>query len=59
MASWRGDNDVDPLHAYSSGNDLTVLKLDSNGNYAWHTFYGANGTNDNDVGNRIAVDGAG
>ena len=34
-----------PLHAHSGGPayDMFVLKLDTNGAYQWHTFYGADG----------------
>ena len=42
-ASWLGDSDVDPLHAYSGGKDIAVLKLTGAGQYLWHTFYGSGG----------------
>jgi hypothetical protein len=39
--SWLGDGDTPPLHAFSGGEeDLFVLKLDSDGAYQWHAFYG-------------------
>ena len=40
-ASWLGNSDEPPLHAYSGGKDMVVLKLNSNGGYLWHTFYGS------------------
>ena len=48
-----------PLHAFSSSVgtiDIFVLKLDSNGTYQWHTFYGSTNY---DSGSGIAVDGSG
>jgi hypothetical protein len=42
-----------PLKPYIGGIDIIVLKLDSNGNYLWHTFYGSA---DDDAGNGIAID---
>jgi len=29
-----------PLHAFSGSRDIVVVKLDSDGAYQWHTFYG-------------------
>ncbi len=55
-AAWNGPGGESPLHAYSGGDDITVLKLGSAGAYQWHTFYGASG---DDFGNAIAVDGSG
>jgi hypothetical protein len=37
---WNGPNDESPLHVFSGYEDAFVLKLDSNGAYKWHTFYG-------------------
>ncbi len=45
-----------PLHAYSGGFDIVVLKLDTNGAYQWHTFYGSGWP---DFPDGIAVDGGG
>jgi len=45
-----------PLHAYSGGYDIFVLKLNSSGAYKWHTFYGSSG---DDFGQGIAIDGSG
>jgi hypothetical protein len=42
-SSWNGPNGQLPLNAHSVGIDVFVLKLDPNGAYQWHTFYGANG----------------
>jgi len=51
--SWQGDDGVNPLHAYSGSIEIVVLKLDSNGTYQWHTFYGSGAW---DYGYAIAVD---
>ena len=42
--TWQGDGDVNPIHAYSGGNDIFVLKLNEQGDYQWHTFYGGVGS---------------
>jgi len=59
--TWLGDGNAQPLHPFSGGpgfsDDIVVLKLDSAGNYQWHTFYGADSYDD--VGSGIAVDGDG
>jgi hypothetical protein len=56
-ASWNGPSGQLPLNAFSVGNwDIFVLKLNTGGGYAWHTFYGSTAT---DVGMGIAVDGSG
>ncbi len=39
-STWKGDGGIAPLQAHSNGSDITVLKLDSQGKYQWHTFYG-------------------
>jgi hypothetical protein len=57
-ATWNGPNITDtPLHAFTGGYDIFVLKLDTNGAYQWHTFYGAAATYDGGEG--IAVDSSG
>ncbi len=53
FCSWLGDNDEEPLHAHSEDYDWVILKLDPDGGYEWHTFYGAN---DSDTGFGIGVD---
>jgi hypothetical protein len=54
-ATWDGPAAAAPLHAHSGGAyDIFVLKLDTNGAYQWHTFYGSAS---NDVGRALAVDG--
>lgn len=50
-----------PLHPFTQGvypnqTDAFVLKLDPNGDYLWHTFYGANGY---DYGNDLVVGSGG
>ena len=58
--TWNGPAGQSPLHAHSSASgtwDIFVLKLNANGTYQWHTFYGSNGSTD--VGDGIAVDGSG
>jgi hypothetical protein len=51
-ASWLGDGDAEPLHPYSGDLDIITLKLDSQGAYQLHTFYGSG---DFDLGQRLAV----
>jgi len=46
-----------PGHAFSGGNDIVVLKLNSSGALAWNTFHGS--TYYDDYGYGIAVDGGG
>ncbi len=45
-----------PLHAQGGYFDMFVLKLDRNGAYQWHTFFGSGG---DDRGSGIAVDSSG
>jgi|GEM_PF-734823 len=52
-SSWLGDNDTPPKNAHSGDRDIVVLKLNSNGAYQWHTFYGSSAW---DEGYGIAVD---
>ncbi len=61
--SWNGPSGQSPLHPLSIPSnygpvpfDIFVLKLDSNGVYQWHTFYG---TGDKDFGNSLVIDGSG
>jgi hypothetical protein len=56
-AAWQGDGNKNPLHSYSGGSDIFILKLNANGAYQWHTFYGS--LEGNDIGYGIAVDGSG
>ena len=53
QGSWNGPSGQSPLHPYSAL-DMFVLKLNDNGEYLWHTFYGST---DWDGGASIAVDG--
>jgi hypothetical protein len=55
-SSWTGPSGEVPLHAHSGERDFYILKLDSDGAYAWHTFYGCVAT---DWGSSLAVDGSG
>ncbi len=43
-ASWRGDGNTSPLHAFSGTMDIAVLALAADGGYLWHTFYGGTGS---------------
>ncbi|MCE1253619.1 MAG: Ig-like domain-containing protein, partial [Anaerolineae bacterium] len=52
-ASWGS-----PIHAYGYPGDITVLKLNNNGVYQWHTFLGSLATQEA-VGNDIALDSSG
>jgi PKD repeat protein len=57
-AEWYGPEGSEvhrPKHDFSSDTNLFVLKLDSSGNYQWHTFWGAGNT----FAFGIAVDGGG
>ena len=54
--TWNGPGTPGPapLHAFTSSDyGMFVLKLDTNGAYQWHTFYGSGGAN------AIALDGGG
>ena len=51
--SWLGPEGQAPLHAFSKYFDIVVLKLDAQGSYQWHTFYGSTSF---DSGYGIAVD---
>ncbi len=65
--TWNGADAEGPLHPYSSGEDsgsqtdMAILKLDTDGNYLWHTFYGSDAyvdeDNPGDEPTSIAVDG--
>ena len=55
-ATWNGPAGQAPLHGNNGGRDIFVLKLDSNGAYQWHTFYG--GTAD-EYAYGVAVDSRG
>ena len=50
--TWQGDGDTDPIHEHSTNPDIFVLKLNSEGTYQWHTFYGSDGF---DYGRGIAA----
>lgn len=56
LASWQSGNSDNPLHAYTGGEDIMNLKLDSDGHYQWHTFYGSAL---DDRGQDIALDSRG
>jgi len=56
--TWNGPTGKTPLHPHSGGADLFALKLSSDGDYQWHTFYGS-GPLISDSGQGIAVDGQG
>jgi hypothetical protein len=53
-ATWQGDDDTDPRHAFGGATDLVVVKLTGSGAYQWHTFYGSSYF---DRGSGIAIDG--
>jgi len=40
-STWEGPGGEPPLQPYLEDYDLVVLKLDADGNYQWHTFYGS------------------
>jgi hypothetical protein len=59
-SGWNGPGTQAPLNAFSYGNltagaEAFVLKVDTGGNYIWHTFY--NGNWAQTIGEGIALDG--
>jgi hypothetical protein len=57
FATWLGDGDTEPLHSFVPGiSDLVVLKLNTDGVYQWHTFYGCDGQ---DVAWEVVADSVG
>jgi len=56
QSSWTGPSGDSPLHAHSGLGDVFVLKLTVDGDYQWHTFYGASGS---EWGNGITTDAVG
>ncbi len=56
LKSWTGPKGQAPLHAHSgNGRDIMVLKLNNNGEYLWHTFFGSG----EDRARSIAIDDGG
>ncbi|MBI5839741.1 MAG: SBBP repeat-containing protein [Chloroflexi bacterium] len=55
-ATWKGPGNAAPLYAFSGNYDIALFKLNSAGQYQWHTFYGSAFS---EAGNGIAVDGNG
>jgi hypothetical protein len=49
-------NGAEPLNPYSGGDDIVVVKLNNDGTYAWHTYYGSA---TDDSGRGITVDATG
>ena len=39
--SWTGPEGENPLNDFKGSDDIAVLKLNSDGTYQWHTFYGS------------------
>ncbi len=56
QGTWNGPNGQLPLNAFAGSQNIFVLKLNSSGQYLWHTFYGSGV---GDEGQGIAVDGNG
>jgi hypothetical protein len=54
--AWLGPLGEPPKNDYAGAQDIAVLKLDGDGNYLWHTFFGSV-DGDDDAGS-IAVDGS-
>jgi len=42
--TWNGPSGQAPLNGFIDGEDMVELKLDTNGWYMWHTFYGSDDT---------------
>lgn len=59
--TWKGgaSTTTNPLHAHSGANDLTVLKLETDGDYLWHTFYGSSSSETGTAVSLHASDGTG
>lgn len=59
-ANWFGPNGQSPINSFNSSYTYNpfVLKLDNNGTYQWHSFYGYH-NNGGDTTNAIAVDSSG
>jgi hypothetical protein len=59
LGSWLGGGNAAPKHPHSGGDsvDIAILKLSSNGDYQWHTFYGAQ--SGRDYASNAAVDASG
>lgn len=55
-ATWNGPSGQNPLQGHSGNEDVFILKINTDGVYQWHAFYGSN---DRDTGNSIATDGNG
>jgi hypothetical protein len=55
-AAWNGPSGQSPKHAFTGSRDIFVVKLDSEGTYQWHTFYGSA---NNDEATGIALDESG
>jgi hypothetical protein len=51
--TWTGPSGELPLHPHGGWYDITILELNSDGIYQWHTFYGSS---DEDWGQRITTD---
>jgi len=56
--TWNGPGATAPLNAHAGNNktDIVVVKLNSAGDYQWHTFYGSTGY---DEGTAITSNGSG
>lgn len=56
--TWNGPapGNAPPKNDYAGGPDIAVVKLDTNGNYQWHTFFGADGADVEPAS--IAVEGS-
>nr|WP_269144605.1 SBBP repeat-containing protein [Methylicorpusculum oleiharenae] len=58
FGAWPGDIGAAPINAYTAVRNLWVLKLDSQGNYLWHTFLGSTNTVSGYNHLRLALDRA-
>ena len=55
-APWSGPDGESPLRAHTGEDDIVILKLEADGEYAWHTFCDSDTAN---YGPAIAIDAAG
>jgi hypothetical protein len=58
---WKGPNGEEPIvaHADNDFTDITVIKLRSEGDYLWHTYFGDSDEQRWEYGRGISVDSAG
>ena len=56
LNAWTGPGGQAPLNAYVGNREIVLVKLNSSGQYQWHTFWGSDLS---DSGSRLLQDGSG